>query len=425
MPGKPGELNMQLHVKKIRRTVTVWIIICFLFQIEFIPLISQNEDEIARQFLKAKEQYIEKQYPDARSRLERIIAVISEKGMERNDILGKCYLLLGALCEMENENTLAEKYYKQALEDYAASKVEDIDLEGFSLYRKIIKGEVEKPEIKVIEQPVKVPPKKRKFPWLLTAGGIVVIGIVALLTLKSKKAPAITNYDTQVLGINWQEVPEGVFEMGDHYNEGNIDELPVHEVSLSTYLISQYEITFAQYDKFIADTKRNRPSDNGWGGENRPVINVSWEDANAFCVWLSSKCGKNIHLPTEAQWEKAARGTDGRRFPWGAAIPTCDITNFNHCRASTQPIGSFANDISPYNVYDMGGNVFEWCQDWYSENYYSSSTYKDPTGPSTGTKRIHRGGCWASDFRDSRAADRSAELPTNTSMYLGFRIVKE
>jgi len=289
-----------------------------------------------------------------------------------------------------------------------------------------------KPEKKVISKSTKKKSKK-KFPWLLVIGGVAVVGVILYFLLKPKDdtlpddgdTGIIPNYDTAVLGIEWINIPAGEFLMGDNFNEGDPDELPVHAVYLASYSISKYEVTFDQYDKFCEETNRNMPSDEGWGRENRPVINVSWEDAKDFCDWLSEKTGKNIHFPTEARWEKAARGTDQRRYPWGNSAPDCSILNYNNCIGKTQPVGSYPSGVSTYGVYDMAGNVTEYCQDWYLPDYYSISTYTDPTGPDLAALRVFRGGSWNVTALSVRAAYRYYNNPSNRSKYWGFRLAMD
>jgi formylglycine-generating enzyme required for sulfatase activity len=275
--------------------------------------------------------------------------------------------------------------------------------------------------------------KKKKFPWLLLVGVVIVLGVVLYYYLKNKNTKGDDqivdpNYDTNVLGIQWMNIPAGEFLMGDNFNEGNPDERPVHAVYLDSYYISKYEVTFDQYDKFCELTDRKKPDDFGWGRANRPVICVSWNDAKAFCDWLSSKTGKNIHLPTEAQWEKAARGTDQRRYPWGNSAPNCGKVNYNsgygNCQGKTMPVGSYSSWVSPYGVHDMAGNVQEWCLDRYSPTYYLESPYNNPTGPTSGIYYVRRGGAWNCFEFYIRCAFRGyhpAEIAVNT---FGFRLCK-
>jgi len=223
----------------------------------------------------------------------------------------------------------------------------------------------------------------------------------------------------------WIEIPAGWFKMGDNFNEGSSDERPVHSVYLDKYDISKYEVTFDQYDVFCDDTGRSKPSDSGWGRGDRPVINVTWDDAKDFCDWLSQKTGEDIHLPTEAQWEKAARGTDQRRYPWGNGAPNCNKANYYGCKGKTMPVGSYPAGKSPYGVHDMAGNVWEWCQDWYDYGYYSRSPSHNPQGPSSGSGRARRGGSWSSNSYSIRSANRYNFIPIRGKGYIGFRLCKE
>lgn len=269
-------------------------------------------------------------------------------------------------------------------------------------------------------------PKKKKFPWLLVAGGVIAVGVVVALLLIKKK-DNINDYDTSVLGIEWSQIPAGEFKMGDNFNEGFPWERPVHTVYLDTYYISKYEVTFDQYDKYCEETGKGRPYDEGWGQGTRPVINVSWIDARGFCDWLSEKTGKNIHLPTEAQWEKAARGTDQRRYPWGNGEPSCSRINYRYCNGKTMPVGSYPSGVSPYGIHDMAGNVWEWCSDWYSSSYYSSSPYKNPTGPSHGSGRVLRvlrGGGLYNLAPSCRASLRVGEGQAQYWRGWGFRLAR-
>jgi formylglycine-generating enzyme required for sulfatase activity len=213
--------------------------------------------------------------------------------------------------------------------------------------------------------------------------------------------------------------------MGDNRKEGNPDELPVHTVYLDSYKISQYEVTFDKYDSFCEATGRSKPGDSGWGRGTRPVIHVSWNDARAFCDWLSQKTGKNIHLPTEAQWEKAARGTDQRRYPWGNGDPSCSRANYESCREKTMPVGSYPSGVSPYGIHDMAGNVWEWCSDRYSSSYYSSSPRNNPTGSASGSFRVQRGGSWYVNAGYIRSANRRYNTPPSRGYFLGFRLAQD
>ncbi|MDQ1350146.1 MAG: hypothetical protein QG657_447 [Acidobacteriota bacterium] len=405
--------------RNFKKWIASIVIAAFCLQMNLI-LCPQREDDIVKQFQKAKNMFLSGEYPDARKRIEMIIDVIDGKWVEMKTILGKCYLLLGAIYERENNLQLAKENYHKAREIYETMFLEDVELRNLPLYQEIVKGE--EPSVSSeggkIEQ-VKVK-RKKKFPWLLVAGGVVVtVGITIFLLTKKK-----SHYDTDVLGIQWMDIPKGEFRMGDNFNdgEGTIDEQPVHTVYLDAYKISKYEVTFKQYDTFCEATGRNKPNDSRFGRGDHPVINVTWDDAKAFCEWLSGKTGKNIQLPTEAQWEKAARGTDQRKYPWGNTIPTCNIANFITCIKGTMPVGSYPGGVSPYGVHDMAGNVYEWCSDWFAEGYYAVSSGNNPTGPAAGNERVCRGGSYTSYYDQLRSSNRVSILPSEFNPRVGFRI---
>ena len=209
-------------------------------------------------------------------------------------------------------------------------------------------------------------------------------------------------------------------------NDGDSNERPVHTVYLDGYYISKYEITNAQYKKFCDETGRGYPKDPGYSGmsnyftnyPNYPVVNVNWNDAKAYCDWAGLK------LPTEAQWEKGARGTDARKYPWGNDEPGTDRANYSGRSDGykyTSPIGYYPKGQSPYGLMDMAGNVWEWCNDWYDANYYSGSPSSNPRGPSSGTNKVLRGGSWNNIGNYIRCADRSGINPSSIYNDGGFR----
>ena len=255
-------------------------------------------------------------------------------------------------------------------------------------------------------------------------------------------------------------VPAGSFTMGDNFGDGLARERPVHKVELDGFYIGKFEVTNAQWRKFRDDPAyedaklwpngRPMPKDQNpyWtqannhgggtpGNDNYPVIGVNWDGATAYCNWLSAKTGKKYRLPTEAEWEKAARGTDQRRFPWGNTIDRWYANyvggqQFDTVREVGFYDGSQRGDLktqsnaSPYGAFDMAGNVQEWCQDWYGREYYRVSPGKNPKGPSTGAYRVLRGGSFFYEAPDARTTARSAAWPSLQAFrMLGFRVARE
>lgn len=277
---------------------------------------------------------------------------------------------------------------------------------------------------------------KKKFPWLFVLVGAAATGIVIALLAKKKRDSKIPdwqytgsvepNYDVSVMGIDWVKIPAGEFQMGDNFSAGPSYSHPVHAVYLDEYYISKFEVTFAQYEKFCQDRGWNIPDDEGDGKGNRPVIHVNSHAARAFCRWLSQKTGKNIHLPTEAQWEKAARGTDQRRFPWGNAPLDPSLLNYEGSNlGKTMPVGSYPAGVSPYGVHDMAGNVHEICQDYYDPNYYAYSPYRNPLGPASGTHVVTRGGSTGPHIFALNSYGRMRMAPYRDFCDVGFRVVWE
>ena len=222
-------------------------------------------------------------------------------------------------------------------------------------------------------------------------------------------------------------VPAGEFMMGSPEGVGEGDEHPQHKVYLDTFEIGKYPVTNEQYAVFVADTGRTAPS--YWqkgkvpkSKEKHPVVYVSWEDAAAYCQWLSEKTGEKWRLPTEAEWEKAARGTDGRTYPWGDEEPDKTRCNFGENVGGTTPVGRYPSGASPYGALDMAGNVWEWCADWYDEKYYDRALFRNPAGPANGQYRVLRGGSWLAKIRLLCSTYRVTGMPFNRSGDGGFRI---
>ncbi len=215
-------------------------------------------------------------------------------------------------------------------------------------------------------------------------------------------------------------IPAGVFNMG--IEGANSNERPVHEVYLDAYYIGIFEVTNAEYAQFVEAAGRPAPStffDSFFDGENQPVGGVSWEDADAYCKWAGKR------LPTEAEWERAARGTDGRAHPWGNAPPDRIRANYQRHEKRTTPVGSYPEGISPHGLYDMCGNVWEWVADYWAKEYYKDSPKEDPKGPETGGAHVVRGGSWVNSGGYITATVRPDPNPEHQQGHKGFRCAND
>jgi len=244
-------------------------------------------------------------------------------------------------------------------------------------------------------------------------------------------------------------VPKGDFVMGASKSDdiASIDEFPAHSVYLDAFWIDRTEITNAMFMKFVETTGYNTQAErDGWswdfdgdwhktkgadwrhpygpyasfqGLDDHPVLRVSWDDALAYCAWAGRR------LPTEAEWEKAARGTDHNLFPWGDTDPNSTLLNYNAHFNGTSPVGSYTSGASPYGAYDMSGNVWEWVADWFSKDYYQYSPASNPKGPLSGEGRGMRGGSWLVESKRVRSSYREWGYQYASYWSTGFRCAME
>jgi len=218
-------------------------------------------------------------------------------------------------------------------------------------------------------------------------------------------------------------IPAGTFRMGDIQGGGYSNEQPVHEVSIKRVAIGRYEVTFAEYDKFAEATGRAKPSDSGYGRGNRPVINVSWDDATAYANWLTKQTGHHYRLPTEAEWEYTARAGTETKYWWGNDIGSnranCSNTHCGDSFKYTAPVGSFA--ANPFGLFDTAGNVYEWTCSEYQDKYSG----KEQRCANSGSLWALHGGAWNYKPRNVRAATRGRSSHDDRYDYVGLRLARQ
>ena len=218
-------------------------------------------------------------------------------------------------------------------------------------------------------------------------------------------------------GMTLLFVPAGEFTVGS--DDGSSDERPVHKVTLDAFWIDQTEVTNEMFAKCVQDGSCNPPSNttnyDDSDHADHPVVFISWTDANAYCSWADRR------LPTEAEWEKAARGENALIYPWGNNAPNSNLLNYNNNVGDTTEVGNYPDGASPYGALDMAGNVWEWVADWYGKSYYASSLASNPLGPDSGQYRVLRGGSWSYSDYNVRSAYRNWYVPTASNYNLGFR----
>ncbi|MDQ3199718.1 MAG: formylglycine-generating enzyme family protein [Verrucomicrobiota bacterium] len=249
----------------------------------------------------------------------------------------------------------------------------------------------------------------------------------------TKERAQFANF-TSGIGTEMLLVPTGSFQMGSNSADAAPNERPITPVALSRYYLSRHPITNAQYEMFDPSHSRKRAPK---ADDRHPVVYVSSTEATKFCQWLSAREKRRYRLPTEAEWEYAARGADGRKYPWGNQEGRGDLANFADRNTvfawsdreiddgfpESSPVGSFPRGASPFGMEDMAGNVWEWCLDFMEA--YRGTPKTNPRGAISGQKRVYRGGSWKSRFNSLRTTTRGANVSNYTCNDLGFRIVCE
>lgn len=249
--------------------------------------------------------------------------------------------------------------------------------------------------------------RRRTCCWRMMAAILVMICTIAQST--GMAAPTASK---ELDAVPMVTIPAGEFLMGSPEGKGRADEWPQRSVYVDAFAIDQVEVTNERYMGFVKATgHRNPPNPYGTGPllsakgiEQLPVVQTTWYDAKAYCSWAKKR------LPTEAEWEKAARGTDGRHFPWGNDGATANRANFDReweDEKTLYPVGSLPEGDSPYGVKDMAGNAREWVADWYDPEYYKHGPHRNPQGPDKkGIVRSIRGGSWHSPVADITTSAR-------------------
>jgi formylglycine-generating enzyme required for sulfatase activity len=220
-------------------------------------------------------------------------------------------------------------------------------------------------------------------------------------------------------------VPAGSYLMGSE--AGQDVERPVHRVFVDAFYLAETQVTVAEYSRFLDATNRPPPphfSDPNFNHPQQPVVAISWFDAVDYCAWLSEMTGFNYRLPTEAEWEHAARGgLDGALFPWGDDPPTSRARYAERWHTGPEPVRQ--SRPNAYGLFEMCENVHEWCSDWFQPDYYSLSPDRNPCGPEAGERKASRGGSWRHHVKISRCSTRSSIPPAFEYADYGFRVARD
>jgi len=259
--------------------------------------------------------------------------------------------------------------------------------------------------------------------WLKTLFTIVLV--LALPHLTAAAGPVIEKDPVDMVTI-----PAGPFIRGSSDSEGRPDERPRQKIILNAYALDKYEVTNRQYKKFIEETLHKPPLNVYDDGkefdisnvEDLPVVQVTWHDAVDYCFWAGKR------LPTESEWEKAARGTKGQIYPWGNSDDAAPLANFDREWKGTETlmdVTSIPEGASPYGILHMAGNVREWVEDWYDSDYYTVSGNRNPKGPDKGILKVIRGGSWRSFLSDLRVASRGKGGFALKTHGIGFRCARD
>ncbi len=238
------------------------------------------------------------------------------------------------------------------------------------------------------------------------------------MILPEPRSIALTNSTLELVSV-----PEGCFMMGSE--AGQDVERPVHRVWVESFAMAATQVTVAEFAEFLSATGHAPPpywGDTHFNHSQQPVVAVSWFEAVAYCEWLSQRAGKRFRLPTEAEWERAARGgVEGKLYPWGDEPPQTRPGYADRWREGPEPVRQ--SSPNAYGLFEMCENVHEWCSDWFQADYYAVSPERNPPGAGTGDRKSSRGGSWRHHIKISRCSTRSSIPPAFQYADYGFRLV--
>jgi formylglycine-generating enzyme required for sulfatase activity len=232
----------------------------------------------------------------------------------------------------------------------------------------------------------------------------------------------------EIYKVRFAVIPAGWFLMG--CDEGRDEERPVHRVWVDAFEMAVFQVRNRDWARFMEAAGHPAPlqwNDPDFSHPDQPVVAVSWVEAAQYCEWLSGVTGRRYRLPTEAEWERAARGgREGELYPWGNAAPAEWPEYIRRWGGEVKaPLVVGEGTPNPYGLFDIGDNVHEWCADWFDKDYYAASPERNPQGPATGTRRASRGGAWRHQIKVSRCAARSSIPPVFEYADYGFRVVRD
>ncbi len=408
-------------------TAAVLVLLCAFLMLT--PIATPAADTGEAEFAKGWDLLKQRQYQEARAALE--------AGMKKNPSNALAHFYLAESCRGLKDWPCAEEHYETSLELDAKSSVADLAKQRgrkAKVWRLLDEGR------QAITEANAPPEKLAKAKDTLDVAnklGLDDEQQAVYRQLQEKlQAGSKSGLDKSAMGEAKQEpgaqaqempmvlVPAGEFIMGSQ--AGDPDEQPAHRVYLDAYYMDKFEVTVGMYDAFLKAAGMDPPPDweimNKAQHQRRPVVNVDWADAATYCKWAGKR------LPTEAEWEKAARGTDGRTYPWGNDPPTRLHANYGkekwNDHGALVPVGALDDGKSPYGIYDMAGNVWEWTSDWYDKSYYRNSPAQNPKGAASGETKVVRGGSWFKVPQDLRSASRVDGKRSGRLSGNGFRCAK-